>query len=472
MLALLLVAPAFAAAPVPTAVQDGAVVWSPDAAFSQALVTLTAPSGLEYRHAFTAGESVRVHPSEIGDEPLADGFYGYELVLMPTDLDEAETATALLQRGTLEIRHGAAVSSPLLDQVFNDDLIVRGSGCFGQDCVNGENFGFDTVRLKENNLRIHFDDTSNSGSFPSNDWRITINDSANGGQSYFSIDDATGNRSPLRIRAGAPNWSIYVAANGPKAQTVTGQVGALQKQTALRRSRQRMAKKNGEVGLHTVIDVDIIFEKGSMVFRLTFDADQKISGLGFLPPADDGLEQATRSNLRLLVAGEFEKATEGFDANVTEERLELLRSEHAGGTCMWLKVSYRGACTYTVNVGGWNTGPDEMRKITEFARPHKAIVLVEGMQWDQNGKSASTMHACVNLQQFDSIVRTGARHKIYPSWLRHFGTTNVGFQDGHVDRMEPVSMATLALAHADNMKPAFRDRFRRGPGKIKPPGEQ
>ena len=214
MLALLLVAPAFAAAPVPTAVQDGAVVWSPDAAFSQALVTLTAPSGLEYRHAFTAGESVRVHPSEIGDEPLADGFYGYELVLMPTDLDEAETATALLQRGTLEIRHGAAVSSPLLDQVFNDDLIVRGSGCFGQDCVNGENFGFDTVRLKENNLRIHFDDTSNSGSFPSNDWRITINDSANGGQSYFSIDDATGNRSPLRIRAGAPNWSIYVAANG------------------------------------------------------------------------------------------------------------------------------------------------------------------------------------------------------------------------------------------------------------------
>ena len=131
MLALLLVAPAFAAAPVPTEVQDGAVVWSPDAAFSQALVTLTAPSGLEYRHAFTAGESVRVHPSEIGDEPLADGFYGYELVLMPTDLDEAETATALLQRGTLEIRHGAAVSSPLLDQVFNDDLIVRGSGCFG-----------------------------------------------------------------------------------------------------------------------------------------------------------------------------------------------------------------------------------------------------------------------------------------------------------------------------------------------------
>ena len=102
-------------------------------------------------------------------------------------------------------------------------------------------------------------------------------------------------------------------------EALTGQLGALQKQTALRRSRQRMAKKNGEVGLHTVIDVDIIFEKGSMVFRLTFDADQKISGLGFLPPADDGLEQATRSNLRLLVAGEFEKVTEGFAAHLKQE---------------------------------------------------------------------------------------------------------------------------------------------------------
>ena len=31
--------------------------------------------------------------------------------------------------------------------------------CVGFDCVNGESFGFDTVRLKENNLRLHFDDT-------------------------------------------------------------------------------------------------------------------------------------------------------------------------------------------------------------------------------------------------------------------------------------------------------------------------
>ena len=77
------------------------------------------------------------------------------------------------------------------DQVFLDDLIVDGSACVGFDCVNGESFGFSSIRLKENNLRIEFTDTSTSASFPSEDWQITINDSANGGENYFSIDNIT-----------------------------------------------------------------------------------------------------------------------------------------------------------------------------------------------------------------------------------------------------------------------------------------
>ena len=77
------------------------------------------------------------------------------------------------------------------DQVILDDLIVDGSSCVGVDCVNGENFGFSTIRLKENNLRIEFIDTSNSASFPTHDWQITVNDSANGGENYFSVDNTT-----------------------------------------------------------------------------------------------------------------------------------------------------------------------------------------------------------------------------------------------------------------------------------------
>ena len=52
---------------------------------------------------------------------------------------------------------------PTKDFLIIDDLIVDGSACIGFDCVNGESFGFDTLRLKENNLRIKFDDHLDRG---------------------------------------------------------------------------------------------------------------------------------------------------------------------------------------------------------------------------------------------------------------------------------------------------------------------
>lgn len=96
------------------------------------------------------------------------------------------------------------------DQVFNDDVIITFSLCVGSDCNNGEVFGFDTIKLKENNIRIKFDDTSSSASFPNNDWQLTANDSSNGGANKFSIDDITGGRTPFTIEASAPNNSLYV----------------------------------------------------------------------------------------------------------------------------------------------------------------------------------------------------------------------------------------------------------------------
>jgi hypothetical protein len=100
------------------------------------------------------------------------------------------------------------------DQVILDDLIVDGSACIGFDCVNGESFGFDTIRIKENNLRIKAQDTSTSASFPTNDWQITFNDSSNGGQNKFSIDDIDGGRTPFTIEASAPSHSLYVDDGG------------------------------------------------------------------------------------------------------------------------------------------------------------------------------------------------------------------------------------------------------------------
>lgn len=87
---------------------------------------------------------------------------------------------------------------------------MQGSICSGFDCVNGESFGSDTIRLKENNLRIHFDDTSVSTGFPANDWRIVVNDQASGGTNHFSIEDSTGAKTPFRIEAGARTNSLVV----------------------------------------------------------------------------------------------------------------------------------------------------------------------------------------------------------------------------------------------------------------------
>jgi len=108
----------------------------------------------------------------------------------------------------------ATIETTTKDQVILDDLIVDGSLCVGMDCVNGESFGFDTIRLKENNLRIRFYDTSTTSSFPTRDWQITANDSANGGANKFSVDDIDGGRTPFTIEGNAPSNSLYVDDGG------------------------------------------------------------------------------------------------------------------------------------------------------------------------------------------------------------------------------------------------------------------
>jgi hypothetical protein len=107
----------------------------------------------------------------------------------------------------------------MFDFVIADDLIVQGSGCFGLDCVDGENFGFDTIRVKENNTRIQFDDTSTSAGFPNNNWQIRANDSGSGGVNFLGFVDqgATGNSETgtivFAVNSGASANSLRVGSN-------------------------------------------------------------------------------------------------------------------------------------------------------------------------------------------------------------------------------------------------------------------
>ncbi|MHB8271910.1 tail fiber domain-containing protein [Bradyrhizobium sp.] len=122
----------------------------------------------------------------------------------------ASTRVIALMLGATFITGGTAVA----DQVIPDDLIVQGSTCVGLDCVNNESFGFDTIRLKENNTRIKFDDTSTLSGFPANDWQLTANDSASGGLNKFSIENTTVATVPFTVVGPAPTNSLFIDGTG------------------------------------------------------------------------------------------------------------------------------------------------------------------------------------------------------------------------------------------------------------------
>jgi len=117
--------------------------------------------------------------------------------------------------GTGSISYSGLLWSLINSDYFaNTDVITTGSLGIGYDIVAGESFGFATMILKENNLRIKFDDTSITEGFPANDWQLVANESIGGGANYFAIEDLTGTKVPFKVIAGAPTNSFYLASNG------------------------------------------------------------------------------------------------------------------------------------------------------------------------------------------------------------------------------------------------------------------
>src|SRR5436190_5928582 len=261
------------AAPVGKAIGGGSQIeWQLSISGHEKIVlTVSAPDGEVYSKEFAAGTPVTFSAKDL--PALVDGEYTYQLTVVPrissglkeqlaaarNSGDEAGARAMMKKAGIEPIsqtgafvvangailsdregaeRPGGAISTgvarepgagkegtsasatprpgtPVVnDQVIPDDLIVQGSACIGLDCVNNESFGFDTIRLKENNTRIKFDDTSTGAGFPANDWQLTANDSANGGSSKFSIEDITGSKVPFTITAGAATNSIFVDSTG------------------------------------------------------------------------------------------------------------------------------------------------------------------------------------------------------------------------------------------------------------------
>jgi hypothetical protein len=199
--------------------QPDGIIFVPMVSYALLEVTISRPDGTIYNRGFESGNEPHVGLSEILGEGRLDCSYIYELRVIP-DLkwkkregDEVEVKYSerpLVQNGAFTVYRGEIVVpeeeekgegksvftsnaqnvqhnlSGVQDYVINDDLIVDGSACIGFDCVSGESFGFDTLRLKENN----------------------------GGASKFSIDDISGSRTPFTVEANARSNSLYVDDGG------------------------------------------------------------------------------------------------------------------------------------------------------------------------------------------------------------------------------------------------------------------
>jgi hypothetical protein len=213
------------------------ISWQPRADGATFNLTISGPGDFFLQKVYLPGERPIFKSTDSAGAPLPDGVYTYEYRAlqqnMQSEVDDAQRGLVsgvepAVQSGSFAVLRGSFVTQDAveggkeldtnvpvpLDHLIYDDLIVDGSACIGFDCVNGESFGFDTLRLKENNLRLHFDDTSTTASFPRNDWTIVANDSANGGLSYLAFEDRTAGRHVFKVEAGAPNNALYVEDTG------------------------------------------------------------------------------------------------------------------------------------------------------------------------------------------------------------------------------------------------------------------
>ena len=247
------------------------ITFQPEEEVESYTLTISGPDGIVFHETFSGLHMASFEPVNVEGNLLQDGIYSFEMIAAPI-LTEAQKSAMLQARasgdysavkiliprrsmiksGSFGIQNGYFMTAkseselsgslqasdgrdpgdspgnpddngeggsssqtsryddPARDQVFTDDLIVSGSMCVGFDCATGESFNFDTIRLKENNLRIRTDDTSATSGFPNADWQITFNDSAQGGKNKFSVEDLTNTTVPFTILTGAPSNSLYI----------------------------------------------------------------------------------------------------------------------------------------------------------------------------------------------------------------------------------------------------------------------
>ncbi|WP_286222516.1 hypothetical protein [Marinobacter apostichopi] len=137
----------------------------------------------------------------------------------------------------MKVRHYAlclisALTAPasFADQLISDDLIVQQNLCIGLDCNNGEDFTGGVLKLKENNTRIRWYDSSvmpgelirhrleNTFVYGviGQSWRVEANQSINGGDNYFYFNQQSLEDYLVYSDGTAPDYDCSTPSSDPK----------------------------------------------------------------------------------------------------------------------------------------------------------------------------------------------------------------------------------------------------------------
>jgi hypothetical protein len=191
-----------------------AIEWHPSTDAASRL-SVQRPDGEVITETFAAGQNPLLQL-----DGLADGMYSYELRISQTD------AEPLVQSGSFTVANGVVVSpnAPertgsargrgiVAEEYFADDVSARDGVCAGFDCTDIESYGFASAKLKENNTRLKFEDTSAAG-FAGSDWQLSANDTFSGGANKFFVEDLTAVTVPLLIEGATPTNTLYLDSTG------------------------------------------------------------------------------------------------------------------------------------------------------------------------------------------------------------------------------------------------------------------
>jgi hypothetical protein len=192
---------------------DRTIEWQSAIDPSATVLSVQRPDGEVITDTFAAGRNPMLRVDK-----LADGVYSYEL----------RTANADVQSGSFTIANGTIVSPdgveratasprhlrPAVETFFSDDVSAQGGVCAGADCTNAESYGLASAKLKENNTRLKFEDTSAAVGFATTDWQLSANDINSGGANKFFVEDLTAATVPLLIEGATPNNALYLDSTG------------------------------------------------------------------------------------------------------------------------------------------------------------------------------------------------------------------------------------------------------------------